>query len=313
MKKKLIISVIFIIVFIILLLIINKQLKSKKLVVKNISTNQINRTEKNIQSQEHPIQLLEPEIFTTNDSVLLENEFINLHQLTNIILSKSDYSYRRKQRIIKEVIPEIFQTNNEIQLTNLIELLLQKHFINQNNIHEPYSDLFVLLRYRKLLPYMARKILGKSHDTNNINDVQLCISWLDYVPHPNTLRTILELDKLIPMDSALRKKTHFGELPFFYRRDCLDVYMDVANHPEKYRYYMWNSAVYNIVWFTNDVAIHAHNRAYQVMKNYKKYWPELPDATWMDIECMKSQMESRQRIIDGIDKPRKQPKPILDE
>ena len=313
MKKKLIYLIILIIMVIIVLLLINKQSKQSELVVSNILTNQINRTEIIIQPKQHKTQLFEPEKFSTNNSVFLKNESINLQQLTNIVLSKNDYSYRRKQRIIKEVIPEIFRKNNEIQLTNLINLIIQGAINDSTNIHHPFLDTLCILRFRKLLPYMANKMLKDNNDISKIKDVEMCITWLGHIQHSDTLRTILELDKLIPENSYLRKVTRFGYLPFFYRRDCLDVYIEIVDQPEKYDHDTWYDVAYKIGWFTNDIAISASKRAYKTMKKFKKYWPESPESRFLNVRILKAQMETQKKIINGKSSTRKQPKPLLDE
>ena len=248
---------------------------------------------------------------------------ISMSDFTNIIINLDENPVWYNEKIINIVGSTLFANKKSIILTNFIEKVIEGKLRKDNKTVAPfpdnlpsnrfYGDVLIAMRYRKLLPYMANKILEDSNNTNKEKEIKFRISWLPYIEHPDTLRLILELDKKIPEDSYLRKNTRICNLPFFYRKDCLDVYIEIADQPENYDYYKWNSAARHIGWFTNDIAISAFDRAYKIMKNYKKYWPELPSSMQLEIICMKTQMKTRQRIIDGQRPPRKQPKPLLDE
>ena len=289
---------------IIVLLVINKQSKQRKLIVVDILTNQI----KDVQSRRQKIRLPELETFFTNISIFPKDESISLSQLTNIVLSKSDYSYRRKQRIIKNVIPEIFQKTNEIKLTNLVELLLQKYFDNTNNIHNPYGDTFILLRYRKLLSYMTNKILENCCDTNKEKYIDMYSIWLDYIKHPDMLRIRLELNKLIPKNSQLRKDKIWSDaLPIIFRDDCLPIYLEITRNPKKYNWVEWSTAHGALLYFTNDIAVTEYKKG---IKNIQKVHKNLHPLI---IRNMRSRIKYQNDFCTGKKPLIERPKPLLDE
>ena len=321
MKKTL--YILFGLVILITLVIGIKFARKKDFNIENLVKNQNTKggENKDVQRKISIIKVSTNILMSNNESFKTGN--ISVSELTNIIFNLDENPFWYNKKIVDIVGLTIFDNKKTVALTNFIEKLIEGKLKNDNKALAPfpdnllsnrfYGDVLVAMRYHKLLPYMANKILEKSYETNNIKDIKARIQWLFYVPHPDTLRTILELDKIIPEDSYLRKDTRFGDLPFFYRKDCLDVYIEIIDQPEKYNHKNWYSAVEKTGWFTNDCAIRAYTRAYKVMKNFKKYWPELPDSISINRECMKTQMKTRQRIIDCKRPPRKRPKPLLDE
>ncbi len=306
MKKKLIISIAFIIIFILFFNIKNKKEVSKK---------EIARTKKEVVKLEYkkPANIKKNNFLSNTNLNSFYTKQISWDTLTNnITLSKNKVTWwiRDEMKYLKD---NLFTKNATYSITNLFEILIKKSIpITINITNTAYSTGLMSLRYRQLLPYVKQIILQSNQITNR--DVAIkCITWLGKIQHPDTLRTILELDKLIPENSYLRKETRFGYLPFFYRKDCLDVYIEIADQPEKYDHNMWYAAAYKIGWFTNDIAISANKRAYKTMKEFKKYWPESPESRFLNVRILKAQMETQKRIINGKRPPRKQPKPLLDE
>jgi len=309
MKKKLIISIAFIIVFILFF-----NIKNNKEVLKKETA----KTKKEVVKLEYkkPANIDKNNFLSNTNLNAFYTKQISWDTLTNnITLSKDKVTWWIRDEI-KYLYENLFTNNVTYSVTNLFNILVKNSIpITLSITNSAYSTGLISLRYRQLLPYVKQIILQVNNSSNR-DIASKYITWLGHIQHPDTLRTILELDKEIPQDSILRQKKPRiwdGALPFFYRKDCLDVYIEVANQPEKYDYGMWNSAVYNIGWFTNDCAIQAYNRAYKVMKHFKKYWPESPVSRSIDRVCMATQMKTRQRIIDGKQLPRKRPKPLLDE
>jgi len=306
MKKKLIISIAFIIIFILFFNIKNKKEVSKK---------EIARTKKEVVKLEYkkPANIKKNNFLSNTNLNSFYTKQISWDTLTNnITLSKNKVTWwiRDEMKYLKD---NLFTKNATYSITNLFEILIKKSIpITINITNTAYSTGLMSLRYRQLLPYVKQIIL-QSNQTINRDVAIKCITWLGKIQHPDTLRTILELDKLIPENSYLRKETRFGYLPFFYRKDCLDVYIEIADQPEKYDHNMWYAAAYKIGWFTNDIAISANKRAYKTMKEFKKYWPESPESRFLNVRILKAQMEIQKRIINGKRPPRKQPKPLLDE
>jgi len=318
MKKTL--YILFCLVILITLVIGIKFARKKDFNIENLVKNQNTKGGENKDVQRKiSIEKVPTNIFLANSENFKTGK-ISISELTNIIFNLDENPVWYNKKIVDIVGSTIFDNKKTIALTNFIEKLIEGKLKNDKKTLAPfpdnlpsnrfYGDVLVAMRYHKLLPYMANRILEKSYETNNLKDIHARIQWFFYVPHPDTLRTILELDKEIPEDSYLRKETRFSYLPFFYRKDCLDVYIKIADQPEKYNYNRWMDAIANIGWFTNDCAIRAYDRAYKVMKNFKKYWPELPNSISINRDCMTTQMKTRQRIINGIDKPCKQPNPI---
>jgi len=312
MKKKLIISVAFIITVIIVLLVINKQSKQSELVVDNILTNQINRTEIKIQPRKHEPQIFESEKFSTNTSLFLKDEFINFSQFTNIVLNISDYSYRRKQRILNNVVPKIFHNSNKIQLTNLVDLTIQGAINDSTNVHHPFLDTLCILRFHKLLPYMANKILENSKNISKIKDAEMCMTWLGHIQHPDTLRTHLELNRLLTKDSPLRKDRRWAmkwtdNLPVILRDDCLPIYLEITRNPEKYNLTEWRTAHGALLRFTNDIAVTEYKKG---IKNIQKVHKNLHPLI---IRDMHSRIKYQNDFCTGKIPLLKRPKPLLDE
>ncbi len=297
---------------IIVLLVINKQSKQSELVIDNILTNQINRTEKTIQSREHLAQLFELKRFSTNTSFFLKNEFINFSQFTNIVLNKSDYSYRRKQRILNNVVPKIFHNSNKIQLTNLVDLIIRGAINESTNIHSPFLDTLCILRFHKLLPYMANKILENSNKISKIKDAEMCMTWLGHIQHPDTLQTHLKLNRLLTKDSLLRKERRWAmkwtdNLPVFFRDDCLPIYLEITCNPEKYNLTEWRTAHGALLRFTNEIAVTEYKKG---IKNIQKVHKNLHPLI---IRDMRSRIKYQNDFCTGEKPLIKKPKPLLDE
>jgi len=326
MKKKIIIfPLLLIISFILIMVIINNRKKEIKYV---ISFSNSNKSEIITEHKLTKLHLVSQEKFNNKtEGLKITDEFITQNNKTNIFytkqiswdtltnnitLSKDKVTWWIRDEI-KYLHENLFTNNVTYSVTNLFEILINSYQLDSIDLtNSSYSTGLMSLRYRQLLPYV-KQILLQSNQIANRDVAIKCTTWLGKIQHPDTLRTILELDKLIPEDSYIRKKTRFGYLPFFYRKDCLDVYIEVANQPEKYDHDMWYAAAYKIGWFTNDIAISANNRAYKTMKEFKKYWPESPDSLFLNIRCLKEQIKTQQEIIDGEKPPRRQPKPLLDE
>ena len=254
--------------------------------------------------------------FVTLDFTNVGSIYLTREAFSNALFEATDLPNLLKAPAERYLSSMIFSNNTCISVTSIVD----KTVSGWVNYHDTktggyYSLGLGALRYKSLTKYMANELLKMEKSSNALFAAKYK-AWFDNIQHPDTLRTILELDKKISEDSYLRKGTLSiwkGALPLFYRNDCLDIYIDVVDKPSDFNYRMWNSAAYNIGWFTNEVAIQAYNRAYKVMENFKKYWPELSDSYSLNAACMKTQMKTRQKIIDGRDKPLIQPKPLLDE
>jgi len=320
MKKKLIISIAFIIILILSFFIIRKiydksfenEVIISQLTVKDTSKD--DEKEKIVKSQFDKIE------FVDNNDLISDTNLYNFYKkqiswkgLTNNVAVSKDKVHWYIKDEMNYLQLHLFTNNVTYSVTNLFDILMNSYQLDSIDLtNSAYSTALMSLRYRQLLPYVMQ-IIHQANNSSNRVIISKCITWLDYIQHPDTLRTILKLNKLIPEDSYLRKETLFGYLPFFYRKDCLDVYIEIADQPEKYDHNTWYAAAYNIGWFTNDIAISTSKRAYKTMKEFKKYWPESPDSRVLNVRILKAQMERQKNIMDGKKPPRKRPKPLLDE
>ena len=86
-------------------------------------------------------------------------------------------------------------------------------------------------------------------------------------------------------------------MPLFTRNDCLEIYLDIVNHPEKHRFGRWYDAVEKLQYFTNATAVAGMQRALAVVKDPAKYWPDMGPSLW--IWSVEDKIKHQQEFIEG--------------
>lgn len=106
------------------------------------------------------------------------------------------------------VAPELFATNRAYTPQSLYLLCCErmKDVSNRKRAHA-YCNTLLSLRYRTLLPLLKEQILS-AVTTNDLGRANIAVSRLDYIAHPDTLRTFLEMDAALPSNSVLCMDRH---------------------------------------------------------------------------------------------------------
>jgi len=311
MKKKIILYSLFLIISLILIIVINNN--RKKEIKYNITFIDSSESEKIVEPEKITPRLVKQEQFnnrmielkTTGECTRI---FLTQNDFSNIIY-KLDHSLHYKRKISRIVLPYLYKNNTSLMLTNAFDKLLNNCIIENYNTTGRYlADGLISLKYKALLPY-AREIIF-SHSYTNIRVASKCISWLSNIQHPDTLQTHLELNKLIPQDSQLRKGSiaiWSDNLPVIFRDDCLPVYLEITRNPEKYNLTEWRTAHGALLRFTNDIAVTEYKRGIKKIQKVHK------DLHPLIIRDMRNRIEYQNDYCTGKKPLIKRTKPLLDE
>jgi len=234
---------------------------------------------------------------------------------SNILINTYNVPSARKHRALSFFKENIFSDGKGYSITNFIDFVLQKRIeYDYTETGKYYSAAFISLRYKNLIPYMAQKLIT-AESNNNIILASRCISWFEYIDHPDMVKTFLLLDKIIPEDSPFRQgsdHTWYKYVPFVYRHDCLPVYLEVSNNPTKWDYTIWNQAAAMLAKFTNDTAVTGLRNAYTILTHSQNYWGSRKHDNITTYNFEKS-FKTQQDRISGKINVLSEPHPLLDE
>ena len=319
MKKKSIISIAFIIIFILTFIIssnIYNKSSENEVIIKQLikkSTDKNVKKEKIIKSKSNKVGTIASSNLLLNvDLNAFYAKQINWDSFTNnITLSRDKVTWWIRDEM-KYLHENLFTNNVTYSVTNLFNILVKNSIPTTLNItNTAYLTGLMSLRYCNLLPYVKQIILQANQTTNYIS-ADMYISWLGHIQHPDTLRIILELNKLLTKDSQLRKERRWSmkwtdNLPVFFRDDCLPVYLEITRNPEKYTLTEWRTAHGALLYFTNNIAVTEYKKG---IKNIQKVHKNLHPLI---IRDMRSRIEYQNDFCTGKKPLIKRPKPLLDE
>ena len=313
MKKKIILYSLFLIISLILIIAIVNNFNREEIKY-DITFIDSSESDKIVESEKITPHLVKQEQFN-NRIIGLEitgeykRIYLTQNDFSNIIY-KLDYSLHYKRKIAKIVLPYLYKNNTSLMLTNAFDKLLHNCLIEHYKTTGMYlSDGLISLKYKALLPYAKRKIHSYIYSTNT-QVASMCAGWLSNIQHPDTLRAHLELNRLIPEDSQLRKGSiavWSDNLPVIFRDDCLPVYLDIIHNPKKYNFTEYRTALNAIVHFTNAVAVAEYKRGIkQIPIYYKNIHPLI-------IRNMRNRIKYQNDFCTGKKPLIKKTRPLLDE
>ena len=232
--------------------------------------------------------------------------------LSNIIMS-GEHTQGRNLLAYEAAESLLFSNTNKLSLTEVYQRLFDVCVTGSSA--SVYFDALIALRFKAIVP-VARDAIATWTQAENETIANRACELLHRLQHPDSLRAILWLDNEIPNDSPLRQGEQpvwWGVLPLevFYRNDCLDVMVDVVNHPEDHRFGMWLSCLNTLSEFTNEIAVVELKKGYKTIMQWQKYWPQNdPGPSKCSGKYALSVQEER-RV--GKRSMYRRPKPLLDE